>query len=185
MSQTKKKIFKLGGFTILIVEDFKFIADLLKPSLRSMGVGTVQYAENGLKAQSILSSSNKHEGSGNIDVMITDWLMPEMDGPSLVKWVRNHEYDLIRFLPIIVCSAYTSRDVVERSRDMGANEVIVKPVSAEKVASRLQYVIDKPRPYIKAPGFFGPDRRRKNQSFPGFEKRKNKTEDLKQHHEQL
>ena len=54
----------------------------------------------------------------------------------------------------------------------------MKPVSAEKLAQRLLYIIDRPRPFVKAPGFFGPDRRRKVEEFKGEEKRIRSTEDL-------
>lgn len=87
-------------------------------------------------------------------------------------------------MPVIVCSAYTSEAIVSEGRDYGANEVLVKPVAAESIAKRISHVIDQPRPYIKAPDFFGPDRRRKTQKFPGEEKRIANPDEVKEFHEQ-
>jgi len=82
-------------------------------------------------------------------------------------------------------SAFASRDVVEVSRDSGANEALVKPVSASLLASRIQAVINSPRPFIKSPDFFGPDRRRKEQKFKGEDKRVTPAEEVKVNNEQL
>ena len=89
----------------------------------------------------------------------------------------------IKFLPAIVCSAYANTELVEHSRDCGATEVMVKPVSAEKIAQRILYVIDKPRPFIQLSDFFGPDRRRKEMKFTGSDRRMMKPEDIEIEHE--
>ena len=111
--------------------------------------------------------------------------MPGGDGPELLKWMRDHAKSSIKFLPAILCSAYASEDVVKTARDSGANEALVKPVSAISLAQRILYVVDNPRPYVRTPNFFGPDRRRRELKFPGEERRKTKSENIKEHHEQL
>jgi len=123
--------------------------------------------------------------SSNIDVLVLDWLMPHGSGLELLQWIRTHRSDSIKFLPVIVCSAYTSEALVKESRDNGANEVMVKPVSAEKLAGRILSVIEHPRPYIKAPNFFGPDRRRKDKPFSGDDQRKTNPDDIQVHDERL
>ena len=103
----------------------------------------------------------------------------------MLEWVRAHKTDTIKYLPIIVCSAYASTELIEESRDKGANEAMVKPVSAEKLAQRILYVIEKPRPYIASPDFFGPDRRRRNEKYKGPERRTTNPEEIEEEHEQL
>ncbi len=174
----------LADFKVLIVEDFPFIADLLATCLREMGVGDVITADNGQSAQTKIQSMNQFENANNIDVVILDWLMPVMDGRELIKAIRGHKSDGIRFLPVIVCSAYTSEALVRETRDLGANEVVVKPISAGEVARRIQYVINNPRPYVKSTTFFGPDRRRQKRPFEGEDRRKTKPQDVKNSHEQ-
>ncbi|MBL4805220.1 MAG: response regulator [Alphaproteobacteria bacterium] len=174
----------LGDFKVLIVEDFPFIAALVATCLREMGVGKVVTAEHGKTALTKIQSMNQFENDNNIDVVILDWLMPEMDGRQLLKAIRTHKSDSIRFLPVIVCSAYTSETLVKESRDLGANEVVVKPISAGELARRIQYVINNPRPYVKNQSFFGPDRRRQKRPFEGKDKRVNKPQDIKNNHEQ-
>lgn len=180
----KAKTYDLSGFSVMIVEDYPFIAELLSTALKHMGVGKVFTKDSGLSARDKLLIHNKTENMNNIDFVILDWLMPGMGGEEFLRWLRSQDSEKMKFLPVIVCSAYTSEKIVNASRDAGANEVLVKPVSAEKIASRIQYVIENPRAFVKAPGFFGPDRRRKNEEYKGEERRKNKLEDMDIQHEQ-
>lgn len=178
--------YSLAGFKILVVEDYPFMASLITTMLREFGVGHMLLAENAEEAQRMLVMFNADPGSrDNIDIVLTDWLMPGGDGSDLMNWIRGHKKDSIKFLPIILCSAFTSEDIVGAGRDHGANEVMVKPLAAKKLANRILHVIDNPRPFIKTPNFFGPDRRRKVEPFDGDDRRKLKPEDVEEHHEQI
>lgn len=182
----QKKAYSLAAFRILIVEDYPFMADLMSSMLREFGIGNIVQAASGNEAKEMIMLFNGDEMSRNkIDVVLMDWLMPNGDGLELLTWIRGSRKDSIRFLPSVLCSAYASEDVVTVGRDNGANEVLVKPISATKLASRLLHVIDKPRPFLKAPGFFGPDRRRRADEYKGQERRVSTEEDVKQFHERL
>ncbi len=177
--------YDLSFFKVLIVEDSQFIRSIIASALKAMGINQVFAVHNIAEAKQKLLQYNAAKSSHNIDVVITDWLMPEGDGSELLSWIRSHKIDVIQFLPVIVCSAYTSEDLVNKARNYGATEILVKPVSAQKLANRILYVIDKPRPFIQAPGFFGPDRRRKNEKYIGEERRKTSASDIEEDHEQL
>ncbi len=182
----QKRAYSLAAFRVLIVEDYPFMADLMSSMLREFGVGNIVQASSGNEGKEMITVFNSDEsGRNKIDVVLLDWLMPDGDGLELLQWIRGHKKDSIRFLPAVLCSSYASEDVVTVGRDNGANEVLVKPVSAQKLASRLLYVIDKPRPFLKAPGFFGPDRRRREMEYKGTERRVSSEEDIKQYHERL
>lgn len=183
--QKQDKAYDLSNFRVLIIEDSAFIGNLMSSALNEMGVGRVILARGVTEGKEKILNTNAVMSSQNIDVVILDWLMPDGKGSELLKWMRGHKSDTIKFLPAIICSAYASTELVEESRDMGANEAMVKPVSAEKLARRILYVIEKPRPYISAPTFFGPDRRRKLEKITGQDRRKTKPNDIEVEHEQL
>ena len=186
-AQKQKKAYSLGQFRVLIVEDYPFMGHLLASMLREFGVGKVVLANNGKEARQMIMmfNSDPYGSRDAIDFVITDWLMPEMSGIELIDWMRASDKETIRFLPSILCSAYTSEVVVKEGRDHGANEVLVKPVSADKIAKRILYVIDHPRPFIKSPNFFGPDRRRKDILWKQEERRVLKPEEIKEFHERI
>lgn len=186
MSQQKRKAYNLHNFRILVAEDYPFMADLISSMTREFGVGHLLLAQSGNEAKETIMLFNADQGSRNqIDLVITDWLMPDGDGAELIRWIRSSKKDSIRFLPVILCSAYTNSKVVATARDCGANEALVKPVSAKKLANRILHVIDNPRPYIKSPDFFGPERRRKDDKYEGPDRRITKAEEIKEFHERL
>ncbi len=170
------KGYDLEGFRVLIVEDASFVANLLASCLLEMGVGSVVIAENVAAAKEKILENNAVSSEKNIDMILLDWLMPDGTGGDVLKWMRRHKNDIIRFIPVIVCSAYTSTKLVFESRDAGANEVVVKPISAGKISKRMLHLIDHPRPYIQSANFIGPDRRRKDLAFAGEDKRKEEAE---------
>ncbi len=179
------KAYDLSTFRVLIVEDSTFISSLMSSALNEMGVGKVYVAQGVTQGKEKILNYNAVASSQNIDVLILDWLMPDGMGVELLKWIRSHKSDTIKYLPIITCSAFANAELIEDSRDNGANEAMVKPVSADKLARRILYVIDRPRPYISCPSFFGPDRRRKNEKFAGPDRRQTKPEEIEEEHEQL
>ncbi|HEY0900484.1 MAG TPA: response regulator [Micavibrio sp.] len=183
----QKKAYSLAAFRILVVEDYPFMSDLITSMLREFGVGHIVQAASGNQAREMIMMFNGNEFSHNkIDVVLMDWLMPQGDGLSLLQWIRGHELDSIRFMPAVLCSAFASEDVVTVGRDNGANEVLVKPLSATKLAARLLHVIDKPRPFLKAAGYFGPDRRRRNaDNHQGADRRLTAENEVRQVHERI
>ncbi|MBI4030833.1 MAG: response regulator [Proteobacteria bacterium] len=182
-AQRQDKAYDLSRFRLLIIEDSAFIGSLLTGALKTMGVGSIIMASSFAEARQVIARCNAFSSTDNIDVVMTDWLTPDGEGEDFIKWIRENRADSIKYLPVIVCSAFADRDLVEHSRDSGANEVLVKPVSAEKIAQRILYVIDKPRAYVQAPEFFGPERRRQDKRFDGTDKRVMRQEDIEVDHE--
>jgi two-component system chemotaxis response regulator CheY len=178
--------YSLKNFTILLVEDYDFVQNLITGMLKAFGVGNIMVCSGGDEAKGLLSMMAASKGDmRRPDIILTDWMMPEGSGEGLVSWIRQHNSDKIKFMPIILLSAFASEDVVRGARDFGANEALVKPVSGEMMAKRILSVIDHPRPYVKAPDFFGPDRRRKVAEWKNEERRVLTADMIKVSHERL
>ena len=64
-------------------------------------------------------------------------------------------------VPIIMMTGYSHRIRVEASRDAGVTEFLVKPFKAKDLYTRIEQLIEKPRQFVEADEFFGPDRRRR------------------------
>jgi CheY-like chemotaxis protein len=182
-----RKTYDLKNFNILLAEDYDFMKNLVAMMLKEFGVGNIMTCSDAVEARELLTISMASSGAGvkGIDIVLTDWLMPGGSGPDLLKWIRNHKKDAIRFMPVMLLSAYASENIITVARDGGANEALVKPVSAEKLASRILTVIDRPRPFIKAPDFFGPDRRRQTRPILFDDRRITEAEEIKVHNERL
>jgi CheY-like chemotaxis protein len=143
--------------------------------LKVFGVGDIMVCEGGDEAIDLLTITQaRTKGSryiNKVDIVLSDWLMNKGSGQDLLKWIRNHERDSVRFLPVVVVSGYTTQIITNSARDLGANEILTKPVSGISLASRICSVIDNPRPFIKNDTYFGPDRRRRDGPFKGKERR--------------
>lgn len=186
--QTAQTVYSLKNFTVLLVDDYEFMQDLCAMMLRAFGVGGIMVCNSGTEAIELLTitqSQARNNSVKGIDLILTDWMMPNGSGVELIDWVRNHQSDQIRFTPIMLLSAFTSEDIVGVSRDHGASEALVKPISAEKMAARILAMIDNPRPFVKTATFFGPDRRRKTVPRKDEDRRKMSAEQVVQHNERL
>lgn len=177
--------YDLSNLTIMIVEDSYYMQSLMTQMLKVFGVGGIVVAasaEEAIDLLTVMQATKRSKLIQSVDIVLTDWLMPKGSGEDLLKWIRSNDRDTIRFLPVIVVSAYTTEFIASRSRDLGANETMVKPISGKGLASRICAVIDHPRSFIKAPDYFGPDRRRQELPYRGPEKRMSKAEEIKVTH---
>lgn len=173
--------YDLSNFTIMLVEDSVYMQSLMTSMMKVFGVGDIMVCGGGEEAMDLLKVTQARRASRyitKVDIVVTDWLMPKGSGRELLKWIRSQDDDAIRFLPVMVVSAYTTEKVVNQARDLGANETLVKPISGMGLASRICSMIDKPRPFVSTPDYFGPDRRRQDVPFTGNDRRKTKKEDL-------
>ncbi|MFC7049592.1 response regulator [Emcibacter nanhaiensis] len=106
------------------------------------------------------------------DCVFVDCLKQGGEGFRLLEAVRrNPDEDKIR-TPVILCTAFTERLNVCRARDLGANEILAKPVSPDQILVKLACALFKQREFIQAPGYVGPCRRRRQTDWSGKEERR-------------
>jgi len=144
----------LSKLRVLVVDDQVAVRRLLSGILSQLGVRKIDEAPQGKDALAKAPDMPP-------DIIITDYMMNPVDGLELVRSIRSGEADLDPYTPIIMISGKAGMSDVEKARDAGTNEFLVKPFSAKMVVCRLNSVINHPRPYIKSENFFGPDRRRR------------------------
>jgi DNA-binding response OmpR family regulator len=117
-------------------------------------VGTIYTANDGEKAFEIFCRENP-------DILIADWHMIPLNGIELVKMIRQSPLSPNKMVPVIMMTGYSALPRVAEARDTGVTEFLVKPFSANDLARRIAYVINKPRDFVETEDFFGPDRRRR------------------------
>jgi PAS domain S-box-containing protein len=120
---------------ILIVEDKPTDLKLLRAQLEAEGYMVAQ-AQDGVEALELLDRQR-------VDVVISDILMPRMDGYRLCHEIRKR--DRLCNLPTIIYSAtYTSPSDVKLAFDLGANKFLNKPSSVQIIIAALNEVLAKP-----------------------------------------
>lgn len=165
----------------MVADDNRFVRSIMVTILKALGIGKVLQADNGEEAMAILDVSAQMDSAAgrDVDIIFADHLMEPMDGVALLKWVRGHESDKVRFLPFVMMSGEADEAAVRLARDNGVTEYLAKPMSVMNVATRLLAIIDRPRSFVRAPNYFGPDRRRQSTSYDGPEKRLMNPEDVR------
>lgn len=174
--------YDLSNFTILVVEDSTYMVTLMSSMLKAFSVGDIMECTNAHEAIEVLTVTQARSKSRfitNVDIVVMDWLMPGGSGEELIKWIRTHSKDEVKFMPVVVVSGFTTEKIVASARDLGANETLVKPISAKGLASRICAVIENPRPFVNAPKYFGPDRRRQETAINFPDRRIMPTEEIK------
>ena len=100
---------------------------------------------------------------------------PRFDGENLARRLRRSHLDC-RKSPIIMVTADATASNIKGARDAGVYEFMVKPFTTGDLARRVINVATKPRPWVEAVGYVGPDRRRFNSGeYKGPRKRSEET----------
>jgi two-component system, chemotaxis family, chemotaxis protein CheY len=108
---------------IMTVDDSKTMRDMVAFTLRGAGFDVVE-AEDGQKALTAL-------GTTQVDLVITDINMPNMDGITLVKHLRQKPN--FRSTPILILTTEGGDDKKAEGRAAGATGWIVKPFAPDKL----------------------------------------------------
>lgn len=116
----------LQGLTVLFVEDDADVR-LLLGRILGRRVGRVHTAENG---QAGLEAFRAHQP----DVVVTDLLMPVMDGLTMAQEIKSQGGDT----PIVVITAHTDQDYFLRAIDIGIDKYVTKPVNQEALLEAVQ-----------------------------------------------
>jgi two-component system, cell cycle sensor histidine kinase and response regulator CckA len=111
-----------GSGTILLVEDEAMVRAVAERALTRHGY-TVLTAENGEAALEVLAREDK------VDLMITDVVMPTMDGPTMVREARKTRPEL----PILFISGY-AEEQLRKSIDFDRVSFLAKPFSVQRLA---------------------------------------------------
>ena len=127
-----KRLGKNKDLNVLIVEDSKIIRKHEKEILKKIKLNVFE-AENGEKALEILKEKN-------IDLLITDLVMPGMDGEELIAKVREN-YSM-NSLPIIVISENEDTNKFLKTLKLGANDYLKKPFLKEELMIRVNNLLD-------------------------------------------
>jgi two-component system chemotaxis response regulator CheY len=123
-----------AALKVLIVDDQNSVRQMTRISLEEIGVRHIHEAENGNAALDTASLQP-------LDLIISDFNMPEMDGLGLLRAVRGHP--TARRVPFILVTGRGDRELVVKAAQAGANNYVVKPFTADILRQKIEQVIGK------------------------------------------
>lgn len=142
----------LSDLHLLIVDDNAQMRHVLRCLLRAGGINNVSEAETGEAALEAMRASP-------IDLILLDWKMAPIDGLAFTRMVRGNESSPNPYVPILMLTAHTEASRVAAARDAGVSGFVKKPISARLLFDRISFALTDTRMFVRAPDFFGPDRR--------------------------
>lgn len=116
-------------FNILVVEDDKNLRKLITTCLRREQYKTYE-ATNGVEALEVLDTNY-------IDLIVTDIMMPKMDGYELVRELRNAKFNT----PILLITAKSTINDKKEGFYLGADDYMVKPIDIEELSLRVKALL--------------------------------------------
>ncbi|MEA3285982.1 MAG: response regulator [Candidatus Marinimicrobia bacterium] len=124
----------MSDFKVLYVDDSHTMRRILKNSLNKVGFNDLIEAENGREALEKLLDVD-------VDLIVTDWNMPEMNGEKMVVELRgNPKY---KDIPILMVTTRGMKEDVITAVKIGVNGYMVKPFTPEILKKKINDILSK------------------------------------------
>jgi len=140
LGQEEKLPIHGGPETILLVEDDAPLRELIREMLEELGYAVL---DSGRPSDAI-RMAQQHEGS--IALLVTDVLMPEVNGPALAKTLRA----LRPAMRVLFTSGYTDNSIVGQCELEAGCRLLEKPFTRNGLAKRVRELLDSPSPMVAA-----------------------------------
>ena len=117
---------------IILAEDSPPNRKILTHLLEKMGFKVIA-CENGQVAIDALKAN-----ADEVKLLMSDIMMPTMDGLELLRQVRGDEK--LKPLPVILITAVSEKDYIERAKALGVSGYILKPVTFQRVHEKMKSI---------------------------------------------
>lgn len=145
------KIVKHG---VVVADPVENMTSLIAAMVRGLGHRMVLEITNPRELRAVLDSRS-------YSLIIVDEMMGSPDAIDLVRQMRTDMESPNRTTAVIMMSAAPAIARIAEARDAGVSEFLKKPFSATDLQRRIAGLDIKPREFIDAPDYAGPDRRRR------------------------
>ncbi len=116
--------------SIIVVDDMKFNCEFIRKSLTDEGYGDVRVAVSAREALMQLELRPA-------DVLLADWVMPEMDGLELTDRIRQIDEEKHRYTCVVLLTARDDIESVIEAFDRGVDDYLTKPPNKQELAARI------------------------------------------------
>lgn len=130
---------------LLLVDDDLSVRKLIKAVCFGMGIRQIIEAPDGRQAIQVLKTPPASLRPGEslskrkFDLIISDWMMPEMNGLELLKHVRQESK--VKNIPFILLTAEREQENVSDAIKAGVTDYIIKPFTTEDLQNKLSKLL--------------------------------------------
>jgi two-component system chemotaxis response regulator CheY len=119
---------------ILLVDDSRTMRNIQKKALEAMGPTEFSEAGDGVEAVTVLAAAH-----GQFDLIMIDWNMPNMDGITLVRKIRETD----KKTPLIMATTEAEKTRVMEALKAGVNNYVIKPFTPEILVEKVRATLEK------------------------------------------
>ncbi|MFC2140268.1 response regulator [Candidatus Auribacterota bacterium] len=113
---------------ILVVDDSSTMRRIIVNTLGQIGLSDVVEAKDGKDALGKIAG---------VDIILTDWNMPEMDGLTFVKAVRTKD----KTTPIVMITTEAAKEDIIEAIKNGVNDYVVKPFTPDIIKEKINKLV--------------------------------------------
>ena len=126
------------AYNVLVVDDSLPMRGIIKKIIKISGFNVQQFfeASNGREALAILNQER-------LDLVLTDYNMPEMDGLELLDEIKK--CDTSKSIPVVVITTEGSKKRLVEFMEKGAMDYIKKPFTPEEIKEKLNQIMGEPQ----------------------------------------
>lgn len=135
MSMDYKPIPKVDDMSVLVVDDDAMVRCIVVEYLKSFGFQQILEAKNGADALKFVRNYKV-----NIDLIISDWQMPMMDGHILLKAVRNDPNRTELKFIMLTSQSSQERFKISRAKLLSVDGYIIKPFHGQVLREKIMQV---------------------------------------------
>lgn len=134
-NNSKKKVRKQAimpnkDVSIIIVDDMQFSRVVVQAALKKAGFTNIRVASRAVDALKLMEQQRP-------DVVLADWVMPEMDGLELTDIIRQRDEEMGIYTAIILFTAQEGIEPLVEAFDRGVDDYISKPPNPHELAARV------------------------------------------------
>jgi two-component system chemotaxis response regulator CheY len=119
------------GKKVLVVDDSAVMRQIIKKNLKELGFGELSEAENG-------AAGLKKAGEEPVDLIVSDWNMPNMTGLEFLKAVRADAS--LKGIAFIMVTSESDKEKIMEAVKAGVNQYIVKPFNAIQLEEKIKAI---------------------------------------------
>jgi DNA-binding response OmpR family regulator len=143
------------GLRVMVIDDQEYMRTLMFSILRALGIRHIAAFPDAVEAYKAFKANET-------GLILTDWNMKPVDGIQFVRRVRTGDDSPNPFVPIVMVTGHNHAGKVMHARNAGANDFLIKPVSAKSMYLRIRNTLENPQPFARSTKYFGPNRRRRD-----------------------
>lgn len=116
--------------SIVVVDDMKFNCEFIRKALKGEGYEDIRVASSAAEALALLENRAA-------DIVLADWVMPEMDGLELAEHIRQIDEETEHYTCILLLTARDDIASVIEAFERGVDDYLIKPPNKQELAARI------------------------------------------------